>query len=95
MNEPAPLLHYRLTAHAKMEMLRRGITEAEISTVLSHPEQMDDVRSGRVVYQSKKARGKPSKVYLMRVIVDVDLDPPAVVTIYCTSKIEKYWRDDR
>ena len=30
--------------------------------------------------------------YLVRVIVDVDRDMPEVVTVYRTSKIEKYWR---
>ena len=95
MNEPAPLLRYRLTSHAKMEMLHRGITEADISGALSHPEQVDEVRSGCVIYQSKIARGEPPKVYLLRVIVDMDRDPPAVVTVYRTSKIDKYWREDK
>ena len=27
-----------------------------------------------------------------RVFVDVDRDPPEVVTVYRTSKLEKYWR---
>jgi hypothetical protein len=30
--------------------------------------------------------------YLVRVIVDVEQDPPVVVTAYRTSKIEKYWK---
>jgi hypothetical protein len=33
------------------------------------------------------------KVYLVRVSVDVDREPPAVVTAYRTRKVEKYWRD--
>jgi len=36
--------------------------------------------------------GFPPKTYLLRVFVDVDREPPAVVTIYLTSKIKKYWR---
>jgi hypothetical protein len=27
----------------------------------------------------------------VRVVVDEDDEPPAVVTVYRTSKIEKYW----
>jgi len=95
MNEPAPLLRYRFTGHAKIEMRRRGITEADISAALSHPEQVDEVRSGRVIYQSKIAQGEPPKVYLLRVIVDLDRDPPAVVTVYRTSKVDKYRREDK
>jgi hypothetical protein len=34
------------------------------------------------------------KVYLVRVIVDVDRQPAEVVTVYRTSRIAKYWRAD-
>jgi hypothetical protein len=71
-------------------MERRGISEAEIARVLSAPEQADLVRSGRVVYQSRMEFGEPGKTYLLRVFVDIDRQPAAVVTAYRTSKIEKY-----
>jgi hypothetical protein len=32
-----------------------------------------------------------SKRYVLRVFVDVDRDPPVVVTAYRSSKIGKYW----
>jgi hypothetical protein len=32
------------------------------------------------------------KTYLVRVFVDVDRRPAEVVTVYRTSKMEKYWR---
>jgi hypothetical protein len=36
--------------------------------------------------------GEPEQEYLIRVFVDVDCDPAEVVTVYRTTKIEKYWR---
>ncbi len=72
-------------------MKRRGITEADIARVLSAPEQVEIVRKGQVVYQSRFKRGEPPRTYLLRVFVDVDSDPPAVVTAYWTSKVKKYW----
>jgi hypothetical protein len=30
--------------------------------------------------------------YLVRIIVDVDRNPPVVVTAFRTSKIDKYWK---
>jgi len=42
------------------------------------------------VYQSQLDFGG-GKLYLLRVIVSTDPDPPIVVTIYRTSKVEKYW----
>ena len=34
--------------------------------------------------------GNPEKLYLLRVFVDIDREPPEVVTAYRTGKVEKY-----
>ncbi|MGH7457387.1 MAG: DUF4258 domain-containing protein [bacterium] len=86
------LQHYELTDHARGEMQRRAITEHEVQFVLAAPEQSEEVRAGRCVYQSRMASAIPPKMYLIRVFVDVDRDPAEVVTVYRTSKIDKYWR---
>jgi len=83
---------YRLTEHARLEIKRRGITEAEVAEVLSAPEQVEEVRPGRVVCQSRLRLGEPARVFLLRVFVDTDREPPQVVTAYRTSRVEKYWR---
>jgi hypothetical protein len=83
---------YRLTDHARHEMERRQITEAEIAQVLAAPEQIEDVRPGRVVCQSKVLSEPTDRVYLLRVFVDIDRKPPEVVTVYRTSRVGKYWR---
>jgi hypothetical protein len=83
---------YRLTDHARFEMERRGISEADVVQVLSAPEQSDLVRPGRIVYQSRIEPEEPGKIYLLRVFVDVDRRPAEVVTAYRTSKVEKYWK---
>jgi DMSO/TMAO reductase YedYZ molybdopterin-dependent catalytic subunit len=33
-------------------------------------------------------------MYLLRAVVAADKDPPVLVTLYRTSKIEKYWRPE-
>jgi len=86
------VLNYVLTDHARLEMQRRGITETNIATVLIAPEQSEEVRLGRCVYQSRMTFDDPFIVYLLRVFVDVDREPPEVVTVYRTSKVQKYWR---
>jgi hypothetical protein len=86
------LVKYRLTDHARFEMSRRQMSEAEIAQVLAEPEQVEPDRPGRLIYQSRVYAGDPPKTYLLRVFVDVDREPPDVVTVYRTSKIEKYWR---
>jgi len=83
---------YVLTDHARWEMDRRGITATEVDSVLLAPEQWEEIRPGRCVYQSRLITSEPSKTYLLRVFVDVDRQPPEVVTVYRTSKVTKYWR---
>ncbi len=87
-----PITVYRLTDHARMEMARRHISEAEVANVLAAPEQSERLREGRAVYQSRQKWGEPSETYLLRVFVDLDRDPPQVVTVYRTGKVDKYWR---
>jgi hypothetical protein len=70
--------------HAVSQMSRRGIVEADVRGVLAHPEAILDVRPGRVVAQAMAGQ------HLLRVFVDVDRNPPEVVTVYRTSQIHKY-----
>lgn len=88
---PIPLSRYIIKPHARLEMKRRQITEEQIAAVLSAPEQVEQVRTGRNVYQSRLNLDDPPKIYLLRVFVDVDCDPAEVVTVYRTSKLSKYW----
>lgn len=64
-----------------------------VRAILLAPEQRLEVRPGREVLQSKISSGQPGKVFLIRVFVDIDRRPAEVVTVYRTSKIEKYWRE--
>jgi len=92
MPAPKPIRIFVFTDHALFEMARRGISEDQVAAVLAKPEQTESVRKGRRVYQSKINFGEPPQGYILRVFVDIDRDPPQVVTAYRTSKIEKYWR---
>jgi hypothetical protein len=87
-----PILDFVFTEHALTEMARREISEEDVKDVLANPEQTELVRDGRAVYQARRMLNDPPKTYLLRVFIDIDPKPPYVVTVYRTSKIEKYWR---
>ena len=87
------IAEYVLTTHAEFEMQRRGIGKEVARQVISTPEQRIDVRPGRVVLQSRLTH--EGRAYLVRVFVDVDRRPAEVVTVYRTSRVSKYWREDR
>jgi hypothetical protein len=67
MASAQPVTGYRITAHARSEMIRRQISEYEIASVLSAPGQVETVRQGRNVYQSLLRLENPIKTYLLRV----------------------------
>ncbi len=87
-----PIHDYVVTAHAAAQMRRRNISESVLREVLADPEQRLPVRQGRDVLQRRVVIG--GRQYLVRVIVDVNRRPAEVVTVYRTSKIEKYWRGE-
>jgi Domain of unknown function (DUF4258) len=91
---PTQITTYRLTDHAQLEIARRQISAAEVARVLAAPEQTECVREGRAVYQSRIELGEPAKTYVLRIVVDIDRQPPEVVTVYRSSKVQKYWRSE-
>jgi hypothetical protein len=87
-----PITSYVITHHALAELKRRGLSEEAIDGILKNPEQRLEVRSGRVVVQSRVQEF--GSEYLVRIFVDIDRVPAEVVTAYRTSKVAKYWRDE-
>jgi hypothetical protein len=81
-----------LTEHSRLAAVRRGVDEATVRSVTLAPEQVVPVRPGREVRQSRVRFPPGPGVYLVRVIVDVTAQAEIVVTVYRTSKIDKYWR---
>ena len=85
-------MNFRLTRHAEWEIVRRGIPLTLVQAVMDHPEQRlpDESRTGRSIYQSQLRFGD-GRIYLLRVVVAEAEQPPVIITVYRTSKIEKYW----
>jgi hypothetical protein len=73
-------------------MRRRGISEADVLEVIHNPGQTEEIRQGRIVFQSLMIRREPAKTFLLRVFLDVREAGYEVVTVYRTSKVEKYRR---
>ena len=85
-------MKFKLADHAESEVARRKIPRRFIRELLDAPQQIVAGHGGRVVYQSQFDFGS-NKMYLLRAIIDHQVIPPTVVTIYRTSRIRKYWRE--
>jgi hypothetical protein len=86
---------HEISAHAKFQMKRRRIPKDVLDTILKAPEQVMDSMAGRKIFQSRFSFSEKgdTKQYLVRVIMDFNADPPKVVTVYRTSRVDKYWRE--
>lgn len=78
-----------MSMHAVSEIRRRALPVEDSLTGIGRAGPGVSVRPGRVVLHRKYH--SEAREYLLRVFVDVDLQPPVVVTLYRTSKIQKYW----
>jgi len=81
-------MDFTFTPHALEQIQKRGIPLQTVLTVLNEPEQIVPAKNERSAYQSKVEMSDGD--YLLRLIVEPD---GTVVTIYLTSKIEKYWSE--
>ena len=81
----------RITRHAHIEMVRRGISEGAVREALRTPQAvMAGNRPGRKVFQAAMRIGEPARRVLLRVIVDIGQDPHVVITAYATTQFERY-----
>ena len=82
-------MNYQLSIHVQQEMFRRGIPQSVVEAVLDSPQQKVPEHGDVICYQSKIEMNQ--KPYLLRVMVNENVRPAKVVTVYRTSKINKYW----
>ena len=83
-------MNFRFSKHAESELVLRQIPRGFAEEVLRRPQQIVPERPPKKAYQSKLDFGGGS-TFLLRVIVDDTVEPAMVVTLYRTSKIDKYW----
>ena len=82
---------FKLSSHAQEEMERRSITLPLLESVLDNPQQIVVERGNLKAYQSV-VDFDDGRTFLLRAIIDDTVKPAVVVTVYRTSKIDKYWR---
>ncbi len=84
----------KLTEHASFEAQRRNISEKLISSVVENPQQRLLSSKKRVILQNKYIDNNVGKEMLLRVIGKEKGDIFNVITVYKTSRINKYWKKE-
>lgn len=81
-------MNYRYSRHAKEQLTRRDIDVAIIDNVIAEPDKVLQQEECIKVFQKIVWAGK--KKYLYRAFINYCKEPPMVITVYRTSKIDKY-----
>ena len=79
---------FTISKHAREQMSLRGISEEIVIHVLENPQQILS-ESNKKIYQS--IINFTDRKYLVRVIVNTEKESFNIITVYRTSKIEKYY----
>jgi len=82
-----------VTEHAKFEADRRNIPEELIKSVVEVPQQKLSSKKGRVIVQKKYYDETEGKEMILRVVGIESVEEFRVITVYKTSKIDKYWKE--
>ena len=86
-------MDYRISQHAEDELIIRDIPRKLLDEVLQDPGQVIRESGRPTIFQSRfQPFGTHRNEMLLRVVVDESRTPPVVVTVYLTSKVEKYWK---
>ena len=89
-----PIRTYRLTDMHGWRWLAVRSAKQMLPKSWLRRSRLSGVRKGAPVYQSRMERGDTPKIYVLRVVVDIDREPSEVVTAYRSSKVQNYWRSD-
>ena len=84
-------MNYIFSKHAEEQMQRRGISREDVETIVSQPDQMlaNEESEDITIFQSLK--NENGQMFLLRVFVNTIKLPNVIVTLYKTTKIQKYY----
>ncbi len=88
MDKPTARMKFSYSNHALEQIRNRHLDKATIDDTLSHPDKQVQDATGLTIYH--KLAQESGKHYLYRVFVNHNKKPPLLVTVYKTSKIDKY-----
>ncbi len=82
-------MRIRITPYAEGSIHSRKLDRQHVMQVAANPEQIAPATGNRFFAQSKYEQ--EGKTFLLRVLLEEIGDERWIVTVYPTSKVEKYW----
>jgi len=84
-------MSFTFSKHAEEQLIRRSLERGVVEAVVLKPDQMveDENDEDVTIYQSLVKEN--DTLFLYRVFINVKVEPNVIVTLYKTTKIEKYY----
>ena len=84
-------IFFTFSKHAEEQLIKRSLNRNIIESIILNPEQMliNGYDTNISIYQSIVK--EDDKLFLYRVFVNTQLLPNVIVTLYRTTKIDKYY----
>jgi len=84
-------MDFVFSKHAEEQLIRRSLDRNIVESVVLNPEQIidDENNVDITIYQS--IIKEDGRFFLYRVFINTQLLPNVIVTLYRTTKIEKYY----
>ena len=80
--------------HALFELKFRQIRQEDVEHFIIYPMQKLPAKRNRIIMQGRYTDDTENKEMLLRIIGEELEDVFYVITVYKTSKIDKYWEED-
>ncbi len=85
-------MKFEFSKHALAQMKLRNISKEKVESMLRNPGQI--ITQGKnKIYQSIITEN-PDEKYLIRAFVNENKTPPLIITVYRTTKINKYYEGE-
>ena len=82
------------TEHAREQLRERKISQELVEEVLKDPEQVVQDAEGNPIAQNRYFDKEEGKEMLLRVFYREEQGTRRVITVYKTSRIRKYWKQE-
>ncbi len=82
-------MDYDISRHAEEKIRKRKIPSEIIDNIMQNPQQIIP-QERKCIYQS--IVNHEGKEFLARIFVNTNGIKPKIITLYLTSKINKYWK---
>ena len=84
-------MNFTFSKHAEEQLVRRSLERSVVETVVLRPDQTVEDENDENITAYQSLVKEDDTMFLYRVFLNTKVEPNVIVTLYKTTKIEKYY----